>query len=106
MEEEILCSESSGCSTIIEGDLNAKLGKGLIAGDPHKMSDNGRVLWDVTQRTNLSVVNMSDKCEGVITRKKVKSTGTEESVIDFIIVSSDLEPAVTKMIVDEERKDV
>ena len=50
LEEEIIKCEEKGCGLIIELDCNAKLGKEIIHGDPHEMSGNGKLLWDIVQR--------------------------------------------------------
>ena len=66
---------------IIELDCNAKLGKDIIKGDPHDMSGNGKILWDIIQRRSCTVVNSTEKCKGVITRSRMKSGIKEESVL-------------------------
>ena len=81
-------------------DANSKLGPDLIPSDPHPRSPNGQVLSDIMSRHGLVVVNgIKDKCEGTTTRRRVTINGVEESAIDFVIVSEDIEPAVlTKVI--------
>ena len=44
------------------------------------------------------------KCEGVITRRRKTKQRVEESVIDFVLVSSDMAQDMIKMEIDEERK--
>ena len=41
------------------------------------------------------------KCEGVITRKRITEGRVEESIIDFLIISSDLVNDFAKLIIDE-----
>ena len=43
-------------------------------------------------------------CKGLITRYCVANGIEEKSVIDFIIISSDLLPLVQSMIIDEDRQ--
>ena len=61
LEEEIVRCEQENCALIAELDCNAKLGSGIIEGDPHTMSSNGKVLWDILERRGCSVINGSDK---------------------------------------------
>ena len=106
LEQQIVDSESSGCGTIIELDSNAKLGNENINGDPHMISENGKILRDITERRNLVVVNSLSKCDGIITRRRETSNSLEESVIDYFIVCKKVEPFVTKMVVDDKREKV
>ena len=101
LEEEIIACEERNCGLIMELDCNAKLGKEIIQGDPHNMSSNGKLLWDVVQRHGCTVVNATEKCVGVITRSRMKKKHKEESVIDFIIVNPMIMPYVEKMEIDE-----
>ena len=95
-----------GCHVIMEGDINAKLGPKIIEGDPHEQSNNGALLWSLTTRNNLIVVNRMDVCEGVITRHRKTKFGDEKAVLDYFIISEGLYSYVTKMVVDEKRADV
>ena len=104
LESRIISAQSSGKLVCIECDANSKLGKEIISGDPHAKSHNGKLLYDVITRQNLIVVNATEKCYGTITRYKKTKNGTEESVIDFFIVSQELYENVNEMLVDEERK--
>ena len=102
LENEIVKCQELNCGLIIEMDCNAKLGKEVIQGDPHDMSNNGKLLWDIVQRRDCVVVNsLSDKCNGVITRSRMKSGVLEQSVIDFVIVNSVVAPYVECMEIDE-----
>ena len=104
LEEEVVKAEVLGKSLIIQMDANSKLGPNWITGDPHSQTQNGRLLAGILERNNLIVVNsLGDKCSGLITRKRVTVEGTEESVIDFVIVSNDLENNIENLLIDEER---
>ena len=72
LEEEIVSCEERNCGLIIEMDCNAKLGKEIIKGDPHEMSNNGKILWDIMKRRNCTVINATKMCEGVITRSRIE----------------------------------
>ena len=73
-------------------DSNSKLGRHFIPLDPHEQSANGKVLAGIIERNNLVVANgLNAKCVGAITRRRVTSKSTEESIIDHVIISFDIE---------------
>ena len=84
LEEQITDCQESGCGLILELDSNAKLGKSIIRGEPNRISENGKILRDIIERRDLVIVNTSDKCQGVITRKRETVKKSEESVIDYV----------------------
>ena len=106
LEIEIEKAELAGKAIIIEMDANAKLGSKYIAGDPHDMSPNGALLAAIIERHNLSVANGSEKCRGVITRRRNTRKRIEQSAIDFVLFSSDLKKHFISLHIDEERKHV
>ena len=104
LEEEIIKSDMDGKSTIVAMDANSKLGKDLIENDPHDQTPNGKLLADIIDRQNLVILNsLKGKASGNITRKRITSTGTEESIIDFVMISNDIEKDVESFTVDEGR---
>jgi hypothetical protein len=87
LEEEIIKAKSSDESIYIQMDGNSKLGPGIIPGDPHSQSDNGKILAAIIKRNDLCVLNSSNvKCKGRITRQRVTKKKKEESIIDFVLV--------------------
>ena len=85
------------------GDLNAKLGYDVIPKDRHPMSDNGEELFKLCNKYNLKLMNACEHCEGVFTRiHKYKQT-IEKSVLDYVVISSDLEEYFTSMQIDKEK---
>ena len=71
------------------------------------MSQNGQILGGIIDRYALIVANgVKDKSRGVITRKRNTKTNTEESAIDFVIISSDLLKSLESITIDEERNNV
>ena len=107
LEEEINKAEMLGKSIFLEMDANSKLGSEFIQNDPHSQSQNGRTLAGIIRRHEMVVVNgLRDKCTGLITRKRVTKDGTEESIIDFVIISNDLVDNMESLVIDDERKHV
>ena len=104
LEEEVVKAELLGKSLIMQMDANSKLGPEWIIGDPHGQTQNGRLLAGILERHHLVVVNnLGEKCSGLITRRRVTVEGTEESIIDFVVVSNDLKENVESLLIDEER---
>ena len=107
LEAEINKAEMENKSVIIQMDANSKLGAQLIKDDPHDQTPNGKLLHGIIERHGLVLVNgLQDKCEGAITRRRVTKNSVEESIIDFVIVSPDLEQELKSLVVDESRKHV
>ena len=106
LEKEIDKAELAGVSTIVEIDANSKLGKENIDGDPHDTSPNGVLLADIIKRHNLILGNGNIRCTGTITRKRVTKDRIEQSVIDIVMFSSDLQEYLVAVSIDEERKHI
>ena len=102
LEEEIVKAGLLGVSIIIEMDSNSKLGTDFIIGDPHPQSVNGKLLAGIIERNDLVVANgLSAKCVGLITRRRMTSMSTEESIIDHVLISDDLVEYFDSMLIDE-----
>ena len=107
LEEEITKAHVNNKSVIIELDANSKLGKKYVKNDPHEMSANGKILSGIIERKGLVVANsLEGKSSGLITRKRTTVNSVEESVIDFVLISNDLEEHMTKCHIDEEKNNV
>ena len=102
LDQEIQNAILFGHMICLELDANAKLGCNIIEGDPHKMSPNGELLFDIIERNNLMVCNASDKCTGLITRQRSTSRSKEESIIDYFIVCQELYLQLKSMKIDDE----
>ena len=103
LEEEIIKAEMQGTSIIIEMDSNSKLGSDFISKDTHQQTGNGKILAGIIQRHGLVVANGLDAvCVGNITRRRVTSMSTEESIIDHVIISTDLVIELESVLIDEE----
>ena len=101
IEEQISRASLTGCMVLVAEDANAKLGPEIILGDPHTMSDNGKLLAGMIARQGLKLVNTSSTCRGgPITRKRNVKGRTEESCIDFIMVSEDLNNLLMEAVID------
>ena len=70
------------------------------------MSVNGKILWDIMERGECTVVNTSEKCKGTITRSRTKANKLEESILDYVIVNPIIAPYVTGMEIDESKSNM
>ena len=89
----------AGDPILMVGDLNTKLGEGIIKGDIHDMSSNGQKLHNLVIKYNLNVVNSMEICSGTFTRANNKIVG-EKSVLDYVIVSHELIRYIKNMQID------
>ena len=107
LEEEIAAAELEGKEVIITMDANSKLGPKYIEGDPHSMSDNGKILESIIRRHALIVANgLKRKRRGIITRQKTTVNGIEKSAIDLVLISNTLAEHLESIHTDEERNHV
>ena len=106
LEKEVILVKNSNCKILIQMDANAKVGCEIIQNDPNARSNNGGLLLALVERQNLSILNASDLCVGVITRHRKTITGEEKSVIDYIIVCDILLNYLEQMLIDESRTHV
>ena len=103
LEEEIIKAELQGTSIIIEMDSNSKLGPDIIPNDPHQQTSNGKLLAGIIERHGLVVANsLNAVCVGKITRRRITVKSTEESIIDHIIISTDLVKELESVFIDED----
>ena len=103
LDQETKRSKLAGAMICLEMDANAKLGSGIILGDPKDQSKNGKLLENVIVENDLVVVNAQDICKGVITRYRKTVSCEERSVLDYFIVCKRFYAMVKNMIIDEER---
>ena len=68
------------------------------------MSKNGELSWNIIQRRDLVIGNSLNVCEGVITRQRNKNGTIEKSVIDYILFNNKIKDFVTKIVIDDKRR--
>lgn len=105
LEEEVIKAKMNDKEIFIEIDANSKLGENVIKGDPHRQSNNGKMLHEIIQRNALVVMNGEEsKCIGKITRRRSTVNTNEESIIDFVITSEEIADLIEKVEIDEDKK--
>ena len=80
---------------VIMGDFNAHVG---FLGR-QELNYNGKLLMEFVEKWNLIMLNADDRCEGEVTRRQ----RGEESVLDFILVSSNVYEKYRGMYIDENK---
>ena len=102
LEEEVSKAELAGRAVMICCDANSKMGPEYIPGDPHDISENGKIVEGIIERHALVVANgIKGKSKGVITRKRITIDGEEKSAIDLVLLSEELVENVKEVIIDE-----
>ena len=103
LEVEVREAEHMEQGLIIQIDANSHLGPDMIKGDPNPRNQNGKMFAEFLERNPaIFVVNSSDKCKGIITRKRKHINRVEESVIDFFLVNQKMAQYITQMVIDED----
>ena len=88
-------------------DANSKLGPEVLENDHHNQSQNGQILLNIIKRHILINVNgLKEKCIGLVTRQRVTKVSAQESVIDSVLISADLEENLQILVIDEKRLQV
>ena len=86
-------------------DANAKLGRNMISMDPNNVTDgNGRQMLNLINRQSLILLNTDRSCSGAITRYRVTKNGTEEAILDYILVCEEFYQYFESMQIDEARE--
>ena len=104
IEAQVERSYLAACMVLVAEDANAKLGPTIIPGDPHPMSENGRMMHDMIKRQDLLIINSSPKCTGgPITRCRTVKGRYEASCIDFLLVSQNLGSHLDEALIDSKQ---
>ena len=105
LEEEINEAGKLEQGLVIQIDVNAHLGTEIIKGDPNPRNRNGIIMAEFLERNPVvTVINSSELCNGLITRRRETIIGVQESVIDFFVVNERMKSHIHEMRVDEEEK--
>ena len=94
LNEEILEKKKEG-EILLTMDANAKIG---LLGE--ETSRNGGELLKVFNETGLTILNGTDKCEGIVTRQNTKNPD-EKSAIDFVTATLEAHSWIKNVFIDE-----
>ena len=104
LDEDARRAENEGKGFILQGDLNAWLGKTHIQKDHRQQNENGKLMSDFLERNQLTVVNSLDLCKGTFTRIQKRKGILEKSILDFFVVCKRILPNITSMHIDENKQ--
>ena len=105
LDQDVYQAGQRGHGFILHFDGNLWAGETIIPGDKRGQNRNGKLFSDFLQRNkNLTVVNSSPLCSGLVTRVRDKDGKLEESTLDFFVVCDRILPFVTSMVIDEDKK--
>ena len=105
IQEEIREAAENHVGVILQMDGNLHAGSDIIRNDPNEINGNGKLFRELLrQNPSLWLVNGSEKCEGDITRKRVKGKKVEMAILDFLVVSEDLKSSLQKLKIDTDRE--
>ena len=99
VEQEVIAAKEENCFVVIQMDANSKIGG---KDDPNNVTANGKLLLDVVERQNLTIVNKLNLCKGIITRERITALKIEKSVIDYVIVCEGMKKYLEDMLIDED----
>ena len=96
---QILLAKQKKQKILIVGDFNCKIGE-HINGNRPDVTKGGKMLLKLVERNKLSILNSSEKCDGLWTRVE----GNKKSVLDYAIVDEDSINTLESMLIDEKRE--
>ena len=98
---EVERCRSAGEIPIVLGDLNAKIEE--RKNEVCAYSQNGKLLKELIDESELKVVNFHKKTVGKWTRIQTTKRGTVKSVLDYVLLDEEMFNQVSSLIIDEER---
>ena len=105
LERQHIDAEKAGAGFIIQMDSNAHLGRDWLENEVNEQNVNGKLFANfLERRSELTLINSLNLCEGNITRMRKTTKGTERSILDVFITCSKILPYIKKMKIDEKRE--
>jgi hypothetical protein len=103
VETEVTKAKDNNALAVIEMDANAKVGKDVLRGDPHNMTGNEKLILEMLEGQNLTILNSLGICRGCITRERKFENKMERSIIDYIVVCENMLEYVLEISIDDAR---
>ena len=89
LDKEAKRADEEGKGYILQGDLNAWLGKKYIHSDPRHQNKNVKFFAEFLESNELTVVNGLGLCTGLFTRIRKSKNNEEKSIIDFFLCANE-----------------
>ena len=87
----------------MDGNLHA--GPQIIPGDPNECNANGKLFkYFIEKFPHLTIINATELCDKIITRKRVAKGKVEEAALDFFVTCRKILPMIDRMEVDDTNK--
>ena len=99
IQEQIEIAKERQQNVLMVGDLNCKVGD-VIQNNKTETTKDGRLLLKMVKENKMSLLNASDRSEGLWTRVE----GQSKSVLDYVIINEESEAAFEKMKIDEDKE--
>ena len=97
--EQISLAREKKQKVLMLGDFNCKIGEKII-GNRTDVTKGGKMLLKLVDRNRLTILNSNEKCHGLWTRVE----NGNKSVLDYVIVDEESNPALCSMNIDEKRE--
>ena len=105
ISREVEDAFANDAGIVFQMDGNLWAGTEVVKNDPNPCNMNGKLFKKfLSSFPQLTVVNSLDLCQGLITRRRVTVSRTEESILDFFVVCEKVLCFIERMIIDEEKK--
>ena len=102
---EVEDADNNDKAIIIQMDGNLHAGPEIIRGDPNEWNANGKLFKDFIEKfPHLTIINATELCDKIITRKKVAKGKVEEAALDFFVTCRKVLPMIDRMEVDDTNK--
>ena len=105
LSSEVEDALANDAGLVFQMDGNLWAGTEVVKNDHNPCNMNGKLFKKfLSNFPQLTVVNNLDICQGLITRRRVTVTRTEESILDFFVVCEKMLCFIERMIIDEEKR--
>ena len=94
----VQAAKDNNQNVLIVGDFNAKIGR-EIKGNTDEISKAGKLLTELADKSELSIINAWQETQGLWTRVEKK----KRSVLDYLLISKEDEHNIIDMTIDEEK---
>ena len=106
MKAEIREIKDRGEGIVLIGDFNRTVGSGQLGvrGNNNTISYGGEMLWELLMRNEHYIINNSDKTEGGPLTWVSRVDSNIQSCLDLVILSANLLPFVSRMVIDSKQQ--
>ena len=99
IKDQIEIGKNNKEKTLVMGDFNCKIGT-EVKGNALTVTKGGKLLKDLTEKTNMEILNCTELCTGTWTRQE----NGQKSVLDYVLVNKEEIKSIEQMHIDEEKE--